>query len=355
MTGYHLAVACDSATLGGAERVLEVLVGGLPDRVRVTVVGPNEAVVDKVVTARTGADGVVVPATFGAMWSALGRIDPDIVHVNLTMLNGCRAATSAALARRIPVVLVDHLPARGLRRRGRALQRLTTRLAVARVSVGERSSRQVEVWAGLRPGTVRTIRNGVPGVDVTPPEPTEGALRVAVLSRLAPHKSLDVLLRALVRVPAVTATIGGNGPLEGELRRLAAELGLGDRVSFLGWCDPATVLGSADAIVLPSAQEGAPLALIEAMHAGYPVIATRVGSVPEVVADGVTGLLVDAGDDVALADALRRFAASPDLRARMGAAGRERAARMFSPGCMVANYDRLYAAAAAGVAVPVGR
>lgn len=346
MTSYHLAVVSDATFFGGAERVLEVLLARLPDGVEVTVLGPDEAVVARLAAARPSALATTVPATFGATWRALRRADPDVVHVNLTMLNGCRAAVAAALALRLPVVLVDHLPAPGLRRRGRALQRLVTRLSAARVSVGVRSSRQVEEWAGLPAGRVATIRNGVPGVAVAPPEPAPGVLRVATLTRLVEHKSIDTLLRALTRAPEVVATIAGTGPLEAELGRMARQLGIDDRVTFTGWCAPEAVLAVTDAVVLPSMQEGMPLVLIEAMHAGFPVVATAVGSVPEVVADGVTGLLVEPGDEVALAAALRRLAASPALRERLGRAGRLRAAELFGPEDMAAAYDRLYAAAA---------
>jgi glycosyltransferase involved in cell wall biosynthesis len=342
MNGYRLAAVCDSRMFGGAERVLEVLLGALPAAVAVTVVGHDPAVVGRLAAARPDSAAVVVPPGVCALRRALRDAAPDVAHMNLTSMRSCRPAIAASLTLRIPTVLVDHLPMPGLRLRGRVLQRLFTRLSAARVSVGEGSSRRVEAIVGLAPGTVRTVHNGVPPLDVAPPSPADGWLRVATLSRLVSQKGVDVLLRALAQVPEVCATVAGAGPLEPDLRRLAAELGLAERVRFPGWADPTAVLAGVDAVVLPSRNEGLPLVLLEAMQAGFPVLATRVGSIAEAVEDGVSGLLVEPDDETALADQLRRLAAEPALRSRLGAAARGRARRSFSPEAMATAYDALY-------------
>ena len=116
----------------------------------------------------------------------------------------------------------------------------------------------------------------------------------------------------MAETPEVIATIAGTGELEGQLRELADELGCASRVNFAGWSDPVSVLSTVDAVVLPSRDEGLPLVMLEAMRAGFPVIATSVGSVTEALEDGVTGLVIPPEDHVALVRSLRRFAASPE-------------------------------------------
>jgi glycosyltransferase involved in cell wall biosynthesis len=244
--------------------------------------------------------------------------------------------------------LVDHLPVPGLRLRGRLLQRLVTRVSAARVSVGYRSSRLLESIVGLREGTVLTVHNGVPAPAAHPPAAAQDGLRVAAICRLVRQKGLDVLLQAMVEVPEVRLTIAGSGELESDLERLVTKLGLTERVDLVGWVDPCSVLSRVDAVVLPSRNEGLPLVLLEAMHTGLPVIATSVGSVPEAIEDGVTGLLVPPEDHGALAGALRELASSSEIRTRLGAAAKVRAQQEFSPEAMAAGYDKIYSAVLAG-------
>ena len=120
-------------------------------------------------------------------------------------------------------------------------------------------------------------------------------------------------------------------------------IGLGAHVRRLGVrTDVDRLLGASDAALLSSVSEGIPLSLIEAMAAGLPVVATRVGGVPEVVAEGRSGFLVPAGDDEAMADRILRLASNPALGQQLGQAGRERARDHFSEERMVAEYDRMY-------------
>jgi glycosyltransferase involved in cell wall biosynthesis len=349
VTAYRLAAVCDAGEFGGAERALELLIGGLPAGVAVAVVGSSAPVVARLVAARPGSTGQVVASALRERRAALRRAAPDVVHLNLPALTSCRPSVAAALSLRLPAVLVDHLPAPGLRRRGRLLQLAVTTACAARVSVGEQSSRDVERYAGLRRHSVLTVHNGVdPLPGVAPRAPVAGRLRVATLCRLVPDKGVDVLLRALALVPQAEAEIAGTGPVGTELRALAAELGLVGRVRFRGWADPADVLRDADAVVLPSRREGLPLTLLEAMHAGFPAVATRVGSVAEAVEDGVTGRLVAPDSPAELARALVELAGAPERRAQWGAAGRERARQRFTTAAMAAGYDRVYRSAMRG-------
>lgn len=120
----------------------------------------------------------------------------------------------------------------------------------------------------------------------------------------------------------------GAGPLESRLRAHADELGVTDSVLFAGSRpDVPALLPGLDVFTLSSRQEGLPVALMEAMTSGLPAVVTRVGGMPEVLDDGDQGLLVEPGDPAALAAALGRLADDRELRERLGAAARERAAR----------------------------
>ena len=133
------------------------------------------------------------------------------------------------------------------------------------------------------------------------------------------HQELFSALAGLKDRYPLEALIIGGGRREAELRQLAAELGLGPRVNFLGQRrDIPDLLAAMDILVLPSYSEGVSLALLEAMAAGLPVIATAVGGLPEVVTDEVNGLLIPPRDAEALARALDRLLADPDFARRLG-------------------------------------
>ncbi|WP_299843951.1 glycosyltransferase [uncultured Jannaschia sp.] len=166
-----------------------------------------------------------------------------------------------------------------------------------------------------------------------PAEPKAG-LHLVFVGRLAPVKGLRILLDALARArearPDMRLTIIGDGPDRTELERLAAPMGAA--VSFAGalsQADVAARLAAADALVLPSFAEGVPVVLMEAMASGKPVIATRVAGVSELVEDGVSGYLVPPGDVETLTARLLDLADNPDLRVKMGQAGREKVVRDF--------------------------
>jgi len=132
--------------------------------------------------------------------------------------------------------------------------------------------------------------------------------------------------RVVDRVPTVRFVAAGRGPLETELREQQARLGLGDRFAFLGFRpDAVRVMSAFDVFCLPSHHEGLPVALMEALALGLPVVATRVGGVAELVTDGVDAVLVPAGEPAALADALVALAKDPARRAAMSRAACARA------------------------------
>ncbi len=180
---------------------------------------------------------------------------------------------------------------------------------------------------------------------------------ITFVGRFAAQKDPLTLLEAMRRLPAGTLLMVGEGPLRRRVEREVRTHALEGRVILLEpRPDIPEILAASDVFVLPSRWEGLPLVIIEAMMAGLPVVATRVGGVGELVEDGVTGLLEPPAHPQALADALQRLLADAALRARMGAAGRDRALREFQLDRMVRDTARLYetllAAAAPASEVP---
>lgn len=172
-------------------------------------------------------------------------------------------------------------------------------------------------------------------------------LLVGNVGRLALQKGQRHLIAAmpllLERVPFAHLVIAGGGDLEGYLRDLALEAGVADRVHVLGpRKDVPALMHAINVFAMPSIWEGFGLVLLEAMAAGRPIVASRVATIPEVVLDGETGVLVPAGDPVALADALALLAHDRALAERLGEAGRERLRRQFSIEKMVGDTELLY-------------
>lgn len=208
---------------------------------------------------------------------------------------------------------------------------------------------------GMSSERIKVIYNGVDFARLTenPPVDLRSALDVprdAILlgaaGSLIARKGYDVLLRALAQLDGATLphlAIAGSGPEEASLRGLAAELGVAGRVHFLGYHrDIADIYASCDIFCGPSRAEAFGLVFAEAGYFGRPVVATRVGGIPEVVADEETGLLVMPEDSSALAGAIGRLAANPDMRHRLGEAGRRRAETLFSVTRMAAAFAAEY-------------
>ncbi len=224
----------------------------------------------------------------------------------------------------------------------RTIERCMAPLASRIVCVSD-DSRKRGIAAGIAPHRLVTIHNGIPDIEVTlRAQPgRRGPLRVITVARFAPPKDYRTILLALQGMPEVLLDCVGNGPLLPEMRALAREIGMADRVRFLGHRDDVPrLLAGAHVFVLSSRSEGFPLATLEAMRAGLPVIVTEVGGAPEAVVPGITGYTVPPGDPEALRLRLRQLAADPGLRAALGAAGRKRYEEQFS-------FERMYEASLA--------
>jgi glycosyltransferase involved in cell wall biosynthesis len=170
---------------------------------------------------------------------------------------------------------------------------------------------------------------------------------IGIVARLVPIKAHEVFLAAAVRiaerVPRCRFVVVGDGERRRELVDLARRSGLGERIHFLGWrADLERIHADLDVAVISSRNEGSPVALIEAMASGLPVVATAVGGVPDLVVDGENGRLVAVDDAAALAAAAVALLAEPERRRALGAAGRARVLSRHGAERLVADIDRLY-------------
>jgi glycosyltransferase involved in cell wall biosynthesis len=210
---------------------------------------------------------------------------------------------------------------------GRLLRRVRTLTAgrAAHMVCPSEYLRQIVLTWGIAPDRVSVLPNTLPCYDDLPPRETLRAglgldgKTLAFAGRLTRQKALDDTLAAVAELDGVRLLVAGTGE-----ERARLETRAGPQVQFLGPLGRRQVtelFAAADAAVLSSSWEtGRPFSVVEALAVGTPVIATAVGGVPEVVTDGVNGLLVEPGDPAALADALRRFFADDDLRRRLAAA-----------------------------------
>jgi glycosyltransferase involved in cell wall biosynthesis len=244
---------------------------------------------------------------------------------------GALAALLAPGAKRVLSRRVD------FRVRGSAGSRLLYALPIDAIAAISGGVRDALTASGVPSTAIRVIPSGIDTAPFDAPFDraaararlgiAPGRILAIQVAALAPHKSQTTLLHAAARLreraPSLVTWIAGEGRLRGALLAEHARLGLDDRVRFLGFReDVVDLLRAADLFVLSSYLEGLGTSVLDAMAAGLPVVATRVGGVPEIVRDGETGLLVPPRDPEALAAAMARLAEEPALRERLGAGGR---------------------------------
>ena len=365
----------DSDTFGGSEQSLLHLLHGLdPARWRPVLLHHPAPGLARLVDG-AAALGVAVrevprmsDADFAwripAFLRSLGSEQPAVFHAHLSWPLACKFGLIAARVRRVPAIVataqlfVEALVNRSVRWQQRLVSAGVHRyFAVSRDVAGRLASS-----FGIPAAKLRVVYNGIdPGPFDAPVSPvlraelTGGTSRAVVLTsaRLAAQKGLDTLLAAAALVPDAVFVIAGDGPDRAVLETRARGLGIAERVRFLGpRPDVPQLLAVADLFVLPSLFEGLPLAVLEAMAAAKPVVASRIGGTDEAVVESVTGLLVPPSDPGALAGAIRTVLADPQLALRLGAAGRARVIETFSAERMVqaveASYGELLAPGARG-------
>jgi len=307
---------------------------------------------------------------------------PDLVHTH-----GSLSGRIAARLRGIPVVYTKHnlvripdesgvVPPKASAAR-RLLNRIVANVLADRIIAVSQGVQKDLVESGIKPAMIATIPNGI---DLTPyvprwkesaakpaqdkrraqrrttaaGSPEQGGAKdskrgflIGTVARLHRQKALDVILEAarlvLASEPAARFVIGGTGPLEDKLKAKIKELRLEPYVKMPGFVsDVPDFLSTLDVYVLSSDYEGLPLAVLEAMGAGLPVVSTAVGGVPEAVVDGLTGMLVPPRQPKVLAQAIVRLLVDPDLARKMGIAGRNRAEELFDAKVMAEKTVKVY-------------
>lgn len=338
MSDLRVAMLIDHVAGGGAERFVVDLAGALVERDAQVTVCISRADPDPdalaflagrgVTTIALGRSRRVQPASWRPLLHLLRHGAVDVLNTHLHSSNVYGAALSAASG--VPLVATEH----GSTADGHALRAALDRALVARraraVVATSEHTRERLVRRGYRPAAVRVI-SPTPG-EAAGPRPGRAAARralrlpavdgpvIGTVCALRREKRLDVLLQALCLVAArrrVHLAVVGDGPSRAAAEAEARRLGLRS-VSFCGWRrDAAAVIPAFEVFVLASDTEGTPLALIEAMRAGVPIVATRVGGVPSAAPDGDCALLVPRRDPPALAAAIERVLDDPDLAARL--------------------------------------
>ena len=288
----------------------------------------------------------------------LGRERFDLVHAHIYA--SAAASALATVGSGLPLVVTEHTEALWQGRGGRLFSPWMYRRASRVIAVSDAIRRRLVERDGLSPAKITLLPNSVPPVRQAHgdalPLPKELAERplVGVVARLQPEKGVASFLKAASHVagevPDARFVVVGDGPLRKELFGLAEELGIRDRVLFLGFRpDAQALLKLMDVVAVPSVSEGTPLVVLEAMSAGVPVVASRVGGIPGQIQPGREGILVPPGDAQALGDALLGLLRDPESARRMGEAGRLRAETEFSHENMVRKVEGIYRDALTGV------
>jgi glycosyltransferase involved in cell wall biosynthesis len=276
------------------------------------------------------------------------RLRPDVVHTHLVHADvyGALGAGRAAL------VSTKHNDDRFRQGPFRYVERLLVRRAQRVVAISESLRRFCVEAVGLPARKVEVVHYGLDalpepwGDTGSVPVPDDAPVLLCV-SRLTEQKGVDIAVRALAevraRAPEAVLVVLGEGPERARLERMARDgVYLPGRIG-----DVAAWYRRAEVLVHPARWEGFGLALLEAMLAGKPVVATRVSAAPEIVADGETGILVPPDDPAALAAAVGALLGDPERAAALGQAGLARAQQLFSVERMAERTAAVYAAASA--------
>jgi sugar transferase (PEP-CTERM/EpsH1 system associated) len=296
----------------------------------------------------------LAPGTHFTLWKLLRRLKPAVLHsYNLAAVE---YAFTAALAG-VPVrVHAEHGrdagDPHGLNRKHNLLRRGVTPFIDRYVPVSDDLQHWLRQVVGVPDAKTLMIANGVDTEHFLPnTRSSHDEFVIGTVGRIQDVKDHSGLIDAFILLREMLPNerhrlrlaIVGNGPLLDMIREKVQAAGLDDVVWLPGSrTDIAELMSGFDVFALPSIAEGTPVTILEAMACGLPVVASRVGGIPEVVEHQVTGLLVPPSNAAALAEALAVYVQDPQLAARHGAAGRVRVERNNSVAAMVAGYARLY-------------
>jgi len=287
----------------------------------------------------------------GRLYRLIRQLQPDLVHLHSRIGADLMGGLAARLAG-VPVLHTRRVD----NPEPRWLVALKYRLHDRVIAISEGIARVLHA-EGLPSAKLRLVRSAVVAERFARPcrralirarlGLPEDALLIGVVAQLIARKGHGLLLRALPALlaeqPRLQLVFFGQGPLAGRLVRQIAAAGLSGRVHLVGFRDDlAELLPCLTLLVHPALMEGLGVSLLQAAAAGVPIIASRVGGIPEVVADGVTGLLVPPGDVAALEQAMRGLLAAPGLRQQLGRAAADRVRREFSIEGMVEGNLAVY-------------
>ena len=358
-----------SLTLGGAERLVVSAARGLGPETfdhQICCLSERGPLADEATAAGVPVScigtfpGLSHPIAFARLLSLIRRARPTVVHTHLQASN--LYGRLAAWLARVPVLIAtEHNVYTRKPRRYVLVERRLAEVTDVLIAVSENVRQFLATQLRVAPARIHVVRNGV--APLAPSATRVAELRaqidpadarrpvIATVGSLTEKKGHAFLLEAIARLQSrnvpCTVVLAGEGPERPTLESLARRLGVAASVHFLGSVrDVASVLAVADLFVLPSIVEGLPLALLEAMLAGKPVVATAVGGVPEVIVSGENGLMVPACDEIALADALAQLLQSPDVRERIGARGRRTVEQHFTEADYLHSLETIYMSAA---------
>jgi glycosyltransferase involved in cell wall biosynthesis len=341
--GYESELACP----GDSDLVHDALEAGVQVH-PVPIVGPLNPVRDLFAVV--------------ALAEVIHERKPALIHAHGSKAS-LIARVATLFARRTPIVVTVHNQvlyggvSKPMRAVYIAMERWLSHRTARIVTVSEALRRELLDVFRLPASLVTTVHNGLDlspftaGGDRTAARSRYGipadALVFGLAARFAPQKALDVLVEAAATVlatdPRALLIVAGDGPLLEVVRTKARATSVRDRMVFPGFeTDIPGLLAALDVYVSPAIAEGLGLATIEAMASGLPVVGTAVGGTPEVVEDGVTGVLVAPGKAAPLVTAITRLLKDAGMRRRMGEAGRERALAEFGESMMLERLAALY-------------
>lgn len=355
-----VAYFSDSPYTGGAEKYIYHLASNIDrDRFERYVIINNRAGLGRLESWLAGSGVKVYSLGYkppfsignsGLLFRLLRREPVDIFHLNLPGSYDAGFGLAAFVARIAGIkraVSTEHLPMYPSFPKGRLLKGITTRFIERVIAVSEDNQRHLIENHHIPPEKIEVIYNGIPRVETgsdSGERKGRGRFVVAVIGALHRRKGHFTVFDAMKSLPEkISLVVAGEGEMEEEYRTYVKENGLDDRIAFLGHRDDiGELLSEVDLLALPSTLEATPYVILEAMSAGIPVVASRVFGIPELVTDGKTGFLVEAGDSGGFAKYISLLYSDRELFERIsGEASRDFEER-FTLERSVRQTERLY-------------
>ena len=355
-----IAYFSDSPYTGGAEKYIYHLASNIDrDRFERYVIINNRVGLKRLESWLAGS-GIKVysldyepPFSISNSWSLfrLLRKNPvDIFHINLPGSYDAGYGLAAPVARLAGikrVVSTEHLPMYPSFPKGRLLKGITTRSIERVIAVSKDNQRHLIDNHHISPEKIEVIYNGIPRVEIernSNERESRSRFVVAVIGALHRRKGHFTVFDAMKKLPEnIRLIIAGEGEMEKEYRAYVKENGLDDRTEFLGHRDDiGELLSKVDLLALPSTLEATPYVILEAMSAGIPVVASAVFGIPELVTDGETGFLVEAGDSGGFARSISRLFSDTELFRRVSREAKRDFEKRFTIERSVGQTESLY-------------